>query len=68
MLTAFVACRLIALDKCQGVRSIGIGETVWRLIGRAVARVLSDDIQAAAGPLQLCAGHQPGCESAVHAM
>ena len=67
-LTAFVACRLIALDKCPGVRPIGIGETARRLIGRAIARVLSDDIQAAAGPLQLCAGHQSGCESAVHAM
>ena len=67
-LSSFVACRLIALDKCPGVRPIGIGETVRRIIGRATARVLSDDIQAAAGPLQLCAGHQSGCESAVHAM
>ena len=67
-LTAFVACRLIALDTCPGVRPIGIGETARRLIGRAIVRVLSDDIQAAARPLQLCAGHQSGCESAVHAM
>ena len=67
-LSSFVACRLIALDKCPGVRPIGIGETVRRIIGRATAKVLSDDIQAAAGPLQLCAGHQSGCESAVHAM
>ena len=67
-LSAFVACRLIALDKCPGVRPIGIGETARRLIGRAIARVLNNDIQAAAGPLQLCAGHQSGCESAVHAM
>ena len=67
-LTAFVACHLIALDKCPGVRPIGIGETARRLIDRAIARVLSDDNQAAAGPLQLCAGHQSGCESAVHAI
>lgn len=28
----------------------------------------SDDIQDAAGPLQVCAGHLSGCEAAVHAM
>ena len=38
------------------------------MIGRAIAKILRDDIQMAAGPLQLCAGHQSGCESAVHAM
>ena len=67
-LSAFVACRLIALDKCLGVRPIGIGETFRRIIGRVIARVLSADIQAAAGPLQLCAGYKSGSESAVHAM
>ena len=29
---------------------------------------LSNDIQEAAGPLQVCAGHLSGCEAAVHAM
>ena len=67
-LSAFVACRLIALDKFPGVRPIGIGETARRMIGRTIAKILSDDIQTVAGPLQLCAGHQSGCESAVHAM
>ena len=52
----------------EQVRPSGIGETVRRIISKAIARVLSDDIQAAAGPLQLCAGHQSRCESAVHAM
>ena len=67
-LSAFVACRLIALDKCPGVRPIGIGETARRLMGKVIAKFLCDDIQEAAGPLQLCAGHKSGCESAVHAM
>ena len=69
-LSAFVACRLVALDKCPGVRPIGIGETLRRIIGRAIVKGISVDIQAAAaaGPIQLCAGHQFGCEAAVLAM
>ena len=63
-LSSFVACRLIALDKCPGVRPIGIGETVRRIRGRTIAIAISDDIQAAAGPLQVCAGHLAGCEAA----
>ena len=67
-ISAFVACRLIALDKRPGVRPIGIGETARRIIGRAIARAIGDDIQEAAGPLQVCAGHLAGCEAAVSAM
>ncbi len=67
-LSAFVACRLIALDKCPGVRPIGIGETARRIIGKAIAFTITEDIQNAAGPLQACAGHISGCEAAVHAM
>ena len=67
-LSVFVACRLIALDKCPGVRPIGIGEMVRRITGKAIATIISDDIQAAAGPLQVCAGHLAGCEAAVHSM
>ena len=62
------ACRLIALDKCPGVRPIGIGETARHIMGKAIAAVINDDIQDAAGPLQVCAGHLSGCEAAVHAM
>ena len=65
--SALVACRLIALDKCPGVRPIGVGETARRIIGRAIARAISEDIQEAAGPLQVCAGHLSGCEAAVSA-
>ena len=37
-------------------------------MGKAIAAAISDDIQDAAGPLQVCAGHLSGCEAAVHAM
>ena len=61
-------CRLIALDKNPGVRPIGIGEAVRRLIAKAILSIIRDDIQAAAGPLQLCPGQLSGCEAAVHSM
>ena len=61
-----VACRLVALDKCPGVRSIGIGETARHVIAKAVHSVIRNDIQQAAGLLQLCAGQLLGCEAAVH--
>lgn len=67
-LTAFTACRLIALDKCPGVRPIGIGETARSIISRAILTTLKDEIQAVAGPLQLCAGQEAECEASGHAM
>ena len=39
-----------------------------RIIGRAIISIIKDDIQAAAGTAQLCAGHEAGCEAAVHIM
>ena len=67
-LSAFVACRLIPLDKCPGVRPIGIGEVPRRIISKAVLWTLSTDIQDAVSPLQVCAGQVGGCEAAIHAM
>ena len=62
------ACRLIALDKCPGVRPIGIGETVRRIIAKSILAIIRSDIQDAAGSLQLCAGQIAGCEAAVHSV
>ena len=35
-LTVITACRLIAIDKCPGVRPIGIGDTAHCIISRAI--------------------------------
>ena len=65
---AFVSCCLIALDKCPGVRPIGVGETVRRIIAKAVLSVLKEDIREAAGSSQLCVGQLSGCEVAIHSV
>ena len=67
-LSSLLAYRLIALDKCPGVRPIGICETARRIISKAVLSVVKGDLQEAAGSLQLCAGQISGIEAAVHAM
>ena len=67
-LEAFLACRLIPLDKNPGLRSIGAGEVLQRIAGKVVMKVVKEDIKKAAGCLQLCAGQEAGCEAAIHAM
>ena len=49
-------------------RPIGVGETARRIIDKAIMKVLKEDILEAAGTYQLCAGHESGCEVAVHEM
>ena len=50
------------------MRPIGIGETFRRIVGKAAVRAIREDIQAACGSLQVCAGLEAGCEAAVHAV
>lgn len=67
-LRAFLACRLIPLNKNPGVRPIGICEVVRRIVGKAVMATIKTDVLQAVGPLQLCAGQNAGAEAAVHAI
>ena len=67
-LSTLVACRLIPLNKCPGVRPIGVGEVLRRIIGKAVMRIVRPDVVRAAGSLQVCAGLEGVCAAAVHAM
>ena len=64
----FFACRLNALDKRPGVRPIEIGDTVMRIIAKAVLMAVRGDVLDVAGSIQLCAGQIAGTETAVHAV
>ena len=48
-LAPLLVSRLIALDKCPGIRPIGVGETVRRIISKAILSIIGPDIQEAAG-------------------
>ena len=50
------------------MRPIGVGEIPRQIIAKAVLGIIGRDIEDAAGPSQVCAGQQGGCEVAVHAM
>ena len=67
-LETFLACRLIPLDKNPGLRPIGFGEILRRIAGKVVVAVVRGDVITSVSSLQVCAGHEAGCEAAVHAM
>ena len=63
------ASRLIPAKKIpDGIRPIGIGEVLKRIMGRCVMKVVGNDVMKAAGNLQVCAGQQAGAEAAIHSM
>ena len=67
-LERLVACRLIALDKCLGVRPIGVGEVSRQILSKAILSMIRSDIQDIAGSHQLCVGQKSGCEAAILAL
>ena len=67
-LEASLACRLIPLNKNPGLRPIGVGETLRRIVGKVVVSSTRNDIIDSVGSLQVCAGHKAGCEALIHAV
>ncbi len=67
-LYAFNACRLVPLDKCPGVRPIGVVEVCRRIIGKALLKIAKWDILESTAGFQFCSGLDGGCEAAVHCM
>ena len=65
---AFMSSRLIALDKCPGVRPVGIGDIWRRLFSKCVLALAGEQAKDACGSAQLCAGLEAGIDGAVHAV
>ena len=68
LLEGYTACRLVPLDKNPGVRPIGVGEVLRRIISNTTSAMFKEEIKEAVGPLQNCADHSAGSEAAIHAM
>ena len=67
-LAPFLACRLIALDKCPGVLPLGVCEVARRIISKTILFVIKSDIQDMTDSSHLCANQIAGMEAAVHSM
>ena len=61
-------CMFILMNKYPGVRLIGVGEVLCRIEGKSIAWSLRDEVQEAAGPLQVSSWIKGGAEAAIHAM
>ena len=60
--------RLVAFDKCPGVRPVGIGEVWRRLMAKCVLSVAGHEAKTVCGSHQLCCGLEAGIEGAVHTL
>ena len=50
------------------MRLIGIEETCRSIISKAIVAIVGQDIVHVAGPLQLCADYDGGCEVAIQSI
>ena len=67
-LEAFLACRLIPLDKIPGLRPIDIGEALRRIAVKVVVTHFRTETVTSVGSLKVCAGKEAGFEFVIHAM
>ena len=65
---ALISNHLVALDKCPGVRPVGIGESWRRLMAKCVLAVGGESVKNACGSTQLCGGLEAAIEGAVHTL
>ena len=67
-LRALMSCRLIALDKRPGIRPVGIGECLRRLLAKSISDCTKGDLSEYFGIDQLAGGLEAGIEGAIHSL
>ena len=67
-LEAFLANRLIPLDKNPGLSPTGVDEVLRLIAGKVIVSHLKEDVIQSVGSLQVCAGQDTVCESLMHEM
>ena len=67
-LTAYNSCRLIPVDKKPGVRPIGIGEVLRRILGKTITQCIKSDLKNLGKNCQFCLGQKCGIEYAIHSL
>ena len=65
-LRPYNACCFIPLDKNRGVRTIGVGKVLRRIIGRSILRCVENDLKLLGKNKQLYLGLKCGIEHAIH--
>ena len=58
--------RLLGFDKIPGVRPLGIGYIIRRLVAKCGLKVMGQDATRACGTDQLCTGLEAGIEGGIH--
>ena len=65
---ALMTSQLIALDKCPGVRPIGVGEALRHILCKVSTLATRTDLEDVCGIAQSCSGYWAGMEGAIHAV
>jgi hypothetical protein len=63
-----MAGQLVTLDKGPGIWPLGVGETWWQVIAKALLLITSNKAKEVCGIDQLCAGLKAGIKGGIHVM